>query len=764
MRPYLAVIADSFRSALSSRVLWVAMIAIWLILALLAPLGFREDYTSTIRGMDFDNPTQLKVMLARGLVDPDQKETALGRLAQALPESLKRRLEKVGRDDVKIYLSTLADALNETLEDESWYDAEAWQKTVRLSELRDLDEMPREELSDALRRRRARLRIEAALPGVFEARPAQSILLTYAGFDFPAFFWVGRPQFVNITNTFVMPLLMNWLLGFALIFLGVLVTGSIVPDMLQPGSLHLLLSKPISRTLLLISKFIGGCAFVLLCVSQLVVGLWLILGLRLDLWNIRILWCIPVCVFLFAVYFSVSVFAGLRWRQSILAVGVTCVFGGVLLVISVIGGYFDAAVRQPARIRHVLSAGDSMIASTRGGELLRFSDQSQAWDKLIEGGMSARRDLILKPICLDDEHFVTARVRGGRFNPYGLGAPDLLILSEQNEWQPEPGLQLPIASRRLFALSDGSLLAMNTGGLMKADRGKVLDTTGGTNQSSLLNQIQSLMRMQGAAASDFVSVLPAGVSLAEPARVVVDEGDTVVLYSRGQLSRLARSDKANDPWELRSQKELERDASKPTILALSGSLLLLMQPDEPALLLDAKTFEIVKRFDECKDDSFLTAVGLGDTEQFIALDSDGRCRHIGRENITDRWGGFREVESIAWNRQQQQVLVAHHIDQVDVLDGKSFECVESIRPNATGWRMVDRYVITPLRTLTPQTGELADTVSALVAGKSSFVIGQDDPNSVDAARLRILRPVLSCSGFIVFMLFVSCTYFARKDF
>ena len=298
MRPYLAVIADSFHAALASRILWAAFIAIWIFLGALAPLGYREDFTTDFRWIDLENGTQMKAMLARGLVDPQQQQTALGRLARAMPADLQRQLQQVGKEEVRIQKDFLASSLNDAMRDESWYDAEAWRQTPRLRELRELDSQPTEALSESLRLRRARLRIEAALPGVFEARSARSVTLTYAGIDFPAVFAVGKTQFVELANQFVMPLLMNWLLGFVLIFLGILVTASVVPDMLQPGSLHLLLSKPISRSLLLISKFVGGCAFVFLCVCQLVIGLWLIAGLRLDIWNARLLWCIPVAVFL----------------------------------------------------------------------------------------------------------------------------------------------------------------------------------------------------------------------------------------------------------------------------------------------------------------------------------------------------------------------------------------------------------------------------------------------------------------------------------
>ncbi len=324
MLPYLAVIRDSFHAALVSRILWVAFVAIWLLLGALSPIGYREDFTTTFRAQDFHNGTRMKAMLAQGLVDPDSKQAPIGRLAEAMPEDLRRQLQRVGEgDEVRIRLSVLADALNECLDDEGWYDAAAWKSTLRLKELRELNELDDTELDESIRRRRARLRIEAAMSGVFETRSSRSIMLTYGGLDFPANFAVDKTQFVTLVNQFVVPVIIDWLLGFALVFLGILVTASIIPDMLQPGSLHLLLSKPVSRTALLLSKFVGGCAFVFLCVVQLVVGLYLVAGLRLDVWNIRLLWCIPVSVFLFSVFYSVSLVSGLRWRSPILAIAVT---------------------------------------------------------------------------------------------------------------------------------------------------------------------------------------------------------------------------------------------------------------------------------------------------------------------------------------------------------------------------------------------------------------------------------------------------------
>ena len=772
MRPYLAVIYDSFHSALSSRVLWIAFVAIWILLGALAPLSYREDYTIKFSRFDFDDGTRMKKMLARGLDLPAEKKTALGRLARAMPEDLKRDLRRVTKGEVRIRISVLADALNSAIEDESWYDAKAWKATARLRELRELDATADADLSDELRQRRARLRIEAALPGVFAARRSRSILLTYAGIDFPAHLPVSKPQFDTMVNQFVLPVLMNWLLGFVLIFLGILVTASIVPDMLQPGSLHLLLSKPVSRSLLLISKFVGGCAFVFLCVCQLVIGLWLIAGLRLDLWNVRLLWCIPVAVFLFSVFYSVSMLAGLRWRSPILAIGVTCIFGAIVLVVGAIGGYFDSFIRMPDTIRSIVLAGDDLIATTRGGGLNRFDAETQKWESLME--RDPRSSDLVVPVTKMGERIVTARVRGGRFNPYGSGSLDLLVLGRKDNWDPEPGLRLPTATRRLFVAND-SILAMNTGGLMQRSVGDVLESIGvetemrlndaaGNKEGEKTDSEKTDSEKDDSKSDRWLSVLPSGVTLAQPVRLVMgDEGDWLILYSLGRLFRLEKSE---DAWEVTQQVDLEGEAASATVAALSGSRLFLARTDEPPMILDANTFQKIAAWEISSVVSVYSAVGIKDANRFAVTMSDGSCQIVGLSGDEIEVNQLRsaDVDTVAFDADSNSLIVAHHVDQVDVLDLETLKPRRRIRPSLESWRFVDHYVISPLRVVTPQTGELGDTVAALVGGKNSLAVGQNRSDDGDVIRYKILRPVLSCAGFVCVMLLLCCAYFARTDF
>ena len=489
--------------------------------------------------------------------DPDLAQTAVGRLAAAMPDNIVEDLERVRAGDAsELPTSVYADALNKCLDDESWYDREAWNSTLRLAELRELDEIADDELDLSQRRRRARLRIEAAMPGVFATRAVKSVSLTYAGFEFPAQLAVDKTRFVSIINQFVVPLIIDWLLGFILIFLGILVTASMIPDMLQPGSLHLLLRNPISRSMRLVSKFVGGCAFVLLCVVQLVVGLYLVAGLR-WIFGTQDCCCIPVSVFLFSVFYSVSVLAGMRWRSPILAIGVTTMFGGLCFIVGIIGGVFDGFVTGPARIQSIAVAGDTTFATTRGSGLLRFDEDSNQWVDVFESNAFSM-DRTIQPVVINEDTVVTARTRAGRMNPFGSG-PNLLVLSEDNGWEPEPSLRLPPATTRLYPAS-GTLLTLSVTDLNETATSSVLDAAGqpteeepeeGDSQASQSGEgglFARLSSMLGVAPSGFKSVLPRGAVISAPRSVVVSEsGKEVFIMSGGRLLRLSKA-ADNQTW------------------------------------------------------------------------------------------------------------------------------------------------------------------------------------------------------------------------
>lgn len=828
IRPYVAVVLDSFRSAFASRVLWIALIVIYIFLFAIAPIGYREVFTTTFRWPDFANGTRMKAMLARGIAELDDqaaqsgadgasvaaKETPPGRIARHLPAELQGNLRKVAEgQEVRIRLDVFADGLNQLYENDDWYDAEVWKSTPRLRELREIESLDPSELSDDYRKRRDRLRIEAALPGVFENRGSRSIAFTYAGMSFPAVLQIEKPQFQMLLNHFVLRIIIEWVLGFAMIFLGILVTAAIIPDMLQPGSLHLLLSKPVSRGLLFLAKFVGGCAFVFVCVTQLIIGLWLIAGLRLDVWNARLLLCIPVCVFLFAVFYSVSAVAGLKWRSPILAIGLANVFGAACLIIGMAGGLSDGFVVERDRISGLAVSGDEIITATRGGHLRRYDAGQAKWVNLFpdDNGSS---DRIIPPVTLSGGSVATARVRGGRMNVFGSGATPLLLIDPKPGTIPEPSIELPAGTLAVHAMPDGAILAHNSGELMIAGasdlrpvnepenpEGEPAEGEGSKGESKgdakadagagFGMWLPKLMKMMGGPSDGFYSVLPEGMTLTSPSSVAISQdGNSLIVLSGGRLTRLDRPAGSNTAtstatgsdsrrWTRSAQAEATVSGRSAWLRFIGDSVVVLLQPENPPVFFNDKLEPIAVDPDvitEIGELSVLSAVSCHAADCLVIHASNGQAwvvRSDAKQAIdVRRLGRMSSVEALRWDNEKRELWVAHKIDQIAVWDfadvgsGKlPARPTREIRPSISGWRMVEHYVVTPLRTITPQTGELGETIASIVSGEDSLQLpfaSAGEPAIIE--RYNVWRPVLTCGGFIAVMLLIGCIYFSRTDF
>lgn len=107
---------------------------------------------------------------------------------------------------------------------------------------------------------------------------------------------------------------------FALIF-----TAGFMPGFLEAGAISVLLVKPVPRWLLLLGKYLGVMILVLAQGLVFVVGTWVALGVRTEVWDSSYLLSVPLMLLHFGIFFSVSVFLGVCTRST-----VTCVFGSLV--------------------------------------------------------------------------------------------------------------------------------------------------------------------------------------------------------------------------------------------------------------------------------------------------------------------------------------------------------------------------------------------------------------------------------------------------
>jgi ABC-type multidrug transport system fused ATPase/permease subunit len=145
-----------------------------------------------------------------------------------------------------------------------------------------------------------------------------------------------------------------WLTWVATI-LALISTSSIFPDLITGGAIETVLSKPIGRIRLFLTKFATGLLFVALQVGVFSLLSFVVIGVRGGVWEPGIFLAVPIVVVFFSYLFAVNALLGLLTRSTIAALLVTGVFWFVLFI---------------------LNAGDAMLVQFR--EQTRYVYEAQA--------------------------------------------------------------------------------------------------------------------------------------------------------------------------------------------------------------------------------------------------------------------------------------------------------------------------------------------------------------------------------------------------
>ena len=113
------------------------------------------------------------------------------------------------------------------------------------------------------------------------------------------------------------------ILYFAGMALSVFASAGLVAAVFEPGRIELLLSKPVSRTHLLLGRYIGNVLVVAANILYLVAGSWIIFGIKTHVWGAGFLVSSLCTIFIFSVLLAVLVLVGVLWDSSAVAIMVT---------------------------------------------------------------------------------------------------------------------------------------------------------------------------------------------------------------------------------------------------------------------------------------------------------------------------------------------------------------------------------------------------------------------------------------------------------
>ncbi|MCA9124339.1 MAG: ABC transporter permease subunit [Planctomycetaceae bacterium] len=779
MNKYLAIIKDSFREALASRVLWLLLVLITLLLLVIAPLGYHQVVTWQLSDNDVRGWENLmhKVRTEGRKDEPSPSR----RIFVSLDEKLQDRLVKVklpgideevrGPFEFMGVADSFKKALNKLIESSDFYAEESFASVPMLSdELRELKKAGPESLPPAEIGRFNRLLVEASYPDLVRSSPPTSIQLKYGWWEFFDPFPLRRATLQEALQTGA-AFVMSWFVGAVGVLVAILVTSPIVPQMFDPGSLHLLLSKPISRWLLFLAKFCGGCAFILICASYLVTGLWIILGVRFGVWDPKLLLGIPIYLFVFAVYYSVSSLVGVVYRSPIVCIVLTVLFWGICFLVGLAKVTFENTIWSSSQITRVFEADGSLVAVNELGVAHTWDDANRQWreifvtpqQKQARGIMIAAPELrnMMQPVgpVYDQRHERLLAALVAAPQP-GVRERLLTVGAKGDDWEPRSENTVPTGAQALFLEPSGDVLLVASIGLFRLT-GDPLEK----KRPVKLFGIQLPLKTAG----PFENVGPADsteIVLTPPSTAAMSTTDgALALYTRGRVKLLERDEHGS--YQLLRETRLDGEERQPVVLAFGGSTIVLGRQDGRIQAIDATTF----------GEQLSTSPEGPNQARFITASPDGRwfavLLHNGDLWIYDAENKSLTMPAVAGQgaiscavfSNSGQLYVADQAVRVISYEMPDFTRSQTYSPRLGIWMRAYRYGLLPLYTLFPKPGELGTTFGYLMSGKETQSAGSSDENlSASQRDLDPWTPLWSSALFMCVVLGIACAYIEWQEF
>ncbi|MFM8287297.1 MAG: ABC transporter permease, partial [Planctomycetaceae bacterium] len=662
--PYLGILKDSFREALSSRVLWVLLLISTLFLLVIAPFGINDRRATALPRWAVTDWPQLTRRLAEGAVETGPP--AARRLWQRLPQELRDRVTaQVAAGDAG-FNRDLAEAirrnLNQQLESSDFYAADAFPTDSLPEEAKPLVSTGVEQLDKASRERLHRLLIEATLPGTISADNSNATSVSYliwTPFDnLP----LTRPQLKTLIRG-VVAAVMNLLIGTFGVLAAVLVTAPMITQTFEPGSIDLLLSKPVWRSGVFLTKVLGGGAFIAFNALYFVTGMWLIAGWRFDLWIGSLWWCIPLFVFMYLVFFSVCSFAGVVWRNAIVAMVLTVFFWGLGGGISLVSSVMGQVSLDARKINRLVPGTEGRIGITAQGQVQEWNAATSKWEEVfvgpnkLPGPLAALQGDWLGPV----QDPTTKRLYASREAPrrerrgFNLFPPasNLLFSESEDASRQQEGPALPAGPRAMFLGEPGQLLVVATDGVFE------LQVPAGEKLSKKSGKFQFLgpdprlkLNKDSAAGRDPVS-------------------GRIATFSNGEVSLLERQPDTGK-FRLLVRRELPEAAraGRVTISPTPGGIVLALDEGR-VLVLDPQSLETRHEFRPSRFDEPRFAETSSDGKRVVVLYAEGTC-----------W---------LYDTQAKRELPAHYSwRQISAVSFDATPGADGSAPNSDGLWVVDR--------------------------------------------------------------------------
>ncbi len=757
MLAYYSVIKDSFREALASRILPIVLGMTTLVLIALAGFGIHETAGSSIQRHDvLDTRALMEELRTRA---DDEAPSPGKRIWESLPQKTRESLSKDAAGDTSPVanarrLEQFRDALNEAVRNRELYDAPAWQALTLPDEAKRLIERGPAKLKPEEVARLNRLLIEAAYPKYIAPNRDVNVGLSYFAYQLTDDLGMRKKDVISTSMT----VFMEWFVGLLGVLVAVLVTANIMPQTFEAGAIDLLLSKPISRGGLYVAKFLGGCMFTLLSAGYVIVGLWLIAGLRHGMWSNKLLLCIPIFMFLFSVLYAVSSLAGALWRNAIVCVVITLLFWGFCFSLGVLKSSVELLALNPHRLVSVKHVDGDWLSVTESGQFQKWSSAADTWTKLFDGAEDAAnvppfapRLPAIGPELLPASKELVAIVPPiqGR----GFAGANSLVVAKAPEFGRQRGISAPPGTVALFVDSSGRLLAAGSTGLYRLEG----QAAAGEKEVKILGFQVPDPNAKG----NFKQLEPELRFMTSVSAAREPVSGKIAFYDGRKLAVL---EPADSDYSLAQQIEI--DDAQPGQVGFMGGQIVLGLRGGKIEVRDSQKLEVIAeyrpegnvdpRFVRVSPDGRFAAVLFHNSRLWLY---DAQSRKPFESSVASQG----RISAVAFPDAGHMVLGVNRTS-IRILDLPNLNVAETLRPSRTTWERAYDWLIEPSHTVLPKPGELSNAVHYLLSDRGSVELQPGTGLQSQQVALDIWTPIWSNLAFVAVMVALGALYTQWKDF
>lgn len=770
MSVYLAVLKDSLREASASWVMWIVLGVVSLGLILLAGLQLRDDVPWRLERADIRNPQVLIERLQER--SPRGRHAAVLHIWQQLSPELRQELaaldDQAEPDRYRRTIGRLREQLNDRMDAPDFYDADAWSSVGIGGEARAVLEHQDVAGDPNARRRFHRLVLDAAFPDAVKPVGDSAITVRWMVWTLADQRGITRSDLREIVNQQVLPTVVNWTLGFGGVFVAILVTARLIPQTFESGEIDLLLSKPVARPLLFLTKFFGGSMFILVVSTYAICGVWLILGWRLGLWNNRLLLCIPIFLFLFSIYYSVSAYVGVVWRSAIAAVIVTILFWGCCLAVGLTRNLIDLFALNPERIAVILPTPQGLLATDKSGDILSWNPNRSTWETVIahesansRGPQMGLTYPMLGPVYDDaNQRLVAVEFEGFRGLQRIGGDGRLFVATQDRGWQRYPSIPAYPGTAAVFVDASGQILTVGEQGVQEFQG----DPTIGQRPFRIAGfDLARFARRKEAGhfeprgpQEDVDWQMPVAADLCpQSRRIVISTGNHVDLLE------------PNADGNYETTRTRTYPADDPRLVGCGAEWILVAQENGRIDLLSIDTLEIIASWTPYPK-SAPQQISVAPHGRFFAV-------HFHRGFVWmldagDQRGfepdiaGQGKLSAAAFGA-DGAFYAADRVNRISKYAVPDLRLLERYTPPSEPLHRAYRFLIDPVYTIFPKPSELDSLVQYVLTQESAAAIpGSERDLQRERQVIRVVPIVLSNLAFVLVMLTLSSVRVWRQDF